>query len=260
MKKVLGCALAVLISLNSAFPASAAMVSKRTVLNNGLVLLTSEQRALPMVSIELLIDAGSRNEPANQAGLANLTSQLLTHGTQKRSATQISETLDFMGASLSTGAGADVATMSMTILKKDLAAGLDLLAEILTQSNFPQPEIDRQKQAVIASIRARQEDPGALAGTAFAAALFPKSPYGRPVEGTEASVKTIQQKSLQDFFVRNYRPNRAIIAVVGDVAEQEIAQALNQSAERLEQRRRPVPSHSRRRRSASRRRCRSTKI
>jgi zinc protease len=103
------------------------------------------------------------------------------------------------------------------------------MAEILTQSNFPQPEIDRQKQAVIASIRAREEDPGALAGTAFNAALFPKSPYGRPVEGTEVSVKTIQQKSLQDFFTRNYRPNRTIIAVVGDVAEQEIAQALTKA-------------------------------
>ncbi len=82
---------------------------------------------------------------------------------------------------------------------------------------------------MIASIRAREEDPGALAGTAFTAALFPKSPYGRPVEGTEASVKTIQQKNLQDFFARNYRPNRAIIAVVGDVAEMEIAQALTKT-------------------------------
>jgi zinc protease len=205
------------------------MVPKRTVLNNGLVLLTSEQRALPMVSIELLIDAGSRHEPAHQAGLANLTSKLLTHGTLKRSATQISETLDFMGANLATGAGEDAATVSMTVLKKDLATGLDLLAEILTQSNFPQSEIDRQRQAVIASIRAREEDPGALAGTAFNAALFPKSPYGRPVEGTEVSVKTIQQKNLQDFFARNYRPNRAIIAVVGDVAEPEIVQALTKT-------------------------------
>jgi zinc protease len=205
------------------------MVPKRTVLNNGLVLLTSEQRALPMVSIELLIDAGSRHEPAHQAGLANLTSQLLTHGTLRRSATQISETLDFMGASLATGAGEDVATVSMTVLKKDLATGLELLAEILTQSNFPQSEIDRQRQAVIASIRAREEDPGALAGTAFNAALFPKSPYGRPVEGTQVSVKTIQQKNLQDFFARNYRPNRAIIAVVGDVAEPEIVQALTKT-------------------------------
>jgi zinc protease len=205
------------------------MVPKRTVLTNGLVLLTSEQRALPMVSIELLIDAGSRHEPANQAGLANLTSKLLTQGTQKRTANQISETLDFMGASLATGAGEDVATVSMTILKKDLASGLELLAEILTQSNFPQAEIDRQKQAVIASIRAREEDPGAVAGTAFNAALFPKSPYGRPVEGAEPSVKAIQQKSLQDFFARHYRPNRAIIAVVGDVSEQEIAQALTKA-------------------------------
>jgi len=204
-------------------------VPKRTVLNSGMVLLTSEQPALPMVSIELLIDAGSRHEPANQAGLANLTSKLLTYGTQKRSAVQISETLDFMGASLAAGCGEDVATVSMTILKKDLAAGLDLLAEILTQTNFPQAEIDRQKQAVIASIRAREEDPGAVAATAFAAALFPKSPYGRPVEGTEASVKGLQQKSLQEFFARYYRPNRAIIAVVGDVAEQEIAQALNKA-------------------------------
>jgi zinc protease len=226
MKKFLWYALAILISTSSASPSVAAMIPKRTVLNNGLVLLTSEQRALPMVSIELLIDAGSRNEPANQAGLANLTANLLTHGTQKRSATQISETLDFMGASLSTGAGEDVATISMTVLKKDLGAGLGLLAEILTQSNFPQPEIDRQKQAVIASIRAREEDPGAVAGTAFAAALFPKSPYGRSVEGTEVSVKGLQKTSLQEFFSRNYRPNRTIVAVVGDVAEQEIAQAL----------------------------------
>lgn len=202
---------------------------KRTVLNNGLVLLTSEQRALPMVSIELLIESGSRHEPAEQAGLANLTARLLTQGTQKRSAVQISEALDFMGASLSASCGEDVATVSMTILKKDLAAGLDLLAEVLTQASFPPVEIDRQKQAVIASIRARQEDPGAVAGTAFAAALFPKSPYGRPVEGTEATVKLVQQKALQDFYARHYRPNRAIIAVVGDVAEKEIAEALSKA-------------------------------
>jgi zinc protease len=204
-------------------------VPKRTVLSNGMVLLTSEQRALPMVSIELLIDAGTRHEPAEQAGLANLTSRLLTHGTQKRNAVQISETLDFMGASLSASCGEDVATVSMTILKKDLTAGLDLLAEVLTQANFPPAEIDRQKQAVIASIRARQEDPGAVAGIAFGAALFPKSPYGRPVEGSEATVKPLQQKALQDFYGRNYRPNRAIISVVGDVAEKEIADALTKA-------------------------------
>ena len=203
------------------------MTAKRTVLNNGMVLLTSEQRALPMVSIELLIDAGSRYEPADQAGLANLTSKLLIYGTKQRTAVQISDTLDFIGSSLETGCGQDTASVSMTVLKKDLATGLELLADVLTQSTFPQAEIDRQKQAIIASIRAAEEEPGTVAAKAFAAALFPDSPYGRPVEGSEASVKALQQKSLRDFFARNYRSNRSIIAVVGDVSEQEIAKTLN---------------------------------
>lgn len=213
----------------AAAAAGADMVPKRSVLNNGMVLLTSEQRALPMVAIELLIDAGSRLEPANQAGLANLTAKLLTEGTQRRNASQISDTLDFIGASLETGAGQDVATVSMTVLKKDLSTGLDLLADVLTSANFPQVEIDRQKQAIVAAIRAGEEDPGTVAGKAFAAALFPESPYGRPVEGSEASVKSLPRKSIQDFFSRNYRPNRTIIAVVGDVSEQEISQALERA-------------------------------
>jgi zinc protease len=229
MKQLKWRALAVLFVSVSAFPAMANMIPQRRMLDNGLVLLTSEQRALPMVSIELLINAGSRFEPAHQAGLANLTAKLLTYGTRRRSATQISETLDFIGASLTTGSGKDVASVSMTLLKKDLATGLELLAELLTQSTFPQAEIDRQKQAIIASIRAREEDPGAVAETKFAGALFPESPYGRPVEGTEASVKSLARKSLQEFFAQHYRPNRTIISVVGDVAEQEIAQALNKA-------------------------------
>jgi zinc protease len=106
---------------------------------------------------------------------------------------------------------------------------LELLANILTSSTFPQGEIDRQKQEIIASIRAREEDPGAVAQRTFAAALFPGSPYGRLVEGSEASVKSLQQTSLREFFARYYRPNRAIMAVVGDVSEQEITQALNQA-------------------------------
>ena len=119
--------------------------------------------------------------------------------------------------------------MSLTILKKDLPTGLELLAEILTSSTFPPAEIDRQKQAIIAAIKAQEEDPGAVAGRAFAAALFPESPYGRPVEGTEASVKSLQAQSLKDFFMRHYRPNRSIMSVVGAVSEPEITQALNQA-------------------------------
>lgn len=210
-------------------PAVAAFAPKRIVLENGVVLLALEQRALPMVSIELLIDAGSRYDAAGQEGAANLAARLLTYGTQRRSALQISDALDFLGASLSTGCGENLASISMTILKKDLSAGLALLTEVLTQSTFPQEEIDRQKQAIIASLRAREEEPGDIAERRFAAALFPRSPYGRPVEGAESSVVALPQKSLREFYERNYRPNRTVMAVVGDISADEIESALNQA-------------------------------
>jgi zinc protease len=213
----------------NAVTAEAALAPQRTVLDNGIVLLSSEQRALPMVSIELLIEAGSRLDEDGRQGLANLAARLLTYGTKRRTAVQISETLDFLGANLSTGCTENLASVSLTVLKKDLGAGLALLAEVLMESSFPKEEIERQKQAVIAALRAREEDPGAVADRAFAAALFPKSPYGRPVEGTEATVKGITQSALREFYGRYYRPNRTIMAVVGDVSAGEIADALDKA-------------------------------
>jgi len=229
MKKTLPGLLFALAILMAAMPASAELTPKRTELDNGVVLLTSEQRALPMISIELLIDAGARYDGGGQEGLANLAARLLTYGTKRRSALQISDALDFIGASLSTGCSENLASVSMTILKKDLSTGLALLAEALTQSTFPQEEIERQKQSIVASLKARDEEPGDIAERRFAAALFPNSPYGRPVEGMESSVRAISQKNLREFYERYYRPNRTIIAVVGDVTAEEIDEALNQA-------------------------------
>jgi zinc protease len=206
--------------------AGAGSAPVRSVLNSGIVLLTSEQRALPMVSVELLVHAGSRYDIPEQEGLANLTARLLTYGTERRSALEISEILDFIGASLSTDCGEDLASVSLTILKKDLPVGLELLAEILTQASFPQDEIERRKQAVIASIKASEENPGDIAQKSFQRALYPNSPFGRPVEGTEASVKAIPRESLTGFHGRYYRPNRTILAVVGDIAHDEIVKAV----------------------------------
>ena len=229
MKKTLPGLLFALAILMAAMPTSAELTPKRTELDNGVVLLTSEQRALPMISIELLIDAGARYDGGGQEGLANLAARLLTYGNKRRSALQISDTLDFIGASLSTGCSENLASVSMTILKKDLSTGLALLADVLTQSTFPQEEIERQKQSIVASLKAREEEPGDIAERRFAAALFPNSPYGRPVEGMESSVRAISQKGLREFYERYYRPNRTIMAVVGDVTAEEITEALNQA-------------------------------
>jgi zinc protease len=182
-----------------------------------------------MVTFNLLIEAGSRFDPPGEQGLANLTSRLLTYGTKARKALEISDTIDFIGAELSTGSGEELATISMTVLKEHMPIGLELFGEILTSSVFPQEEVDRQKQQIIASIKGKQEDPGEIAQKKFMEALYPRSFYGRPVEGTEDSVKAVERASLVKFYERYYRPNRAILTVVGDVSQQEIVAGLEKA-------------------------------
>lgn len=228
MKKPIGI-FAALLAVFAGSPADARLSPRKAVLPNGITVVTSEQKALPMVTFNLLIEAGSRFDPEGREGLANVAARLLTYGTKNRTALEISETLDFLGATLATACGEEAATVSLTLLKKDLDAGLQLLAEILSASTFPEAEIDRQKQSIIASIRAAEEDPGHVAQLKFMDALFPKSPYGRAVEGTADSVKRVERAGVVEFYQKYYRPNHAILTVVGDVSHREIIERLGKA-------------------------------
>ncbi|HKA32428.1 MAG TPA: pitrilysin family protein [Candidatus Binatia bacterium] len=213
--------------LGSQSSADARITPSRTTLANGAVVVTSEQKALPMVTMSLLIEGGARLDPTGREGLANLAAQLLTYGTKQHTAVQLGEVLDFLGASLTTGCTEETLSINFTLLKKDLDEGLRLLAEVLTEASFPPDEIERRKQAVIAGIRAQEEQPGQVAEVKFLETLFPKSPYGRRVEGTPESVKSIDRAELLAFYQNELRPDRAILAVVGDVSQREIVDKLN---------------------------------
>ena len=134
--------------------------------------------------------------------------------------------MDFIGASLSTRCDTDLAYIRLTLLQKKLDEGLKLLADLVTGPTFPQAEVEKQKQSVLASIKAKRDNPRQIARDKFYSALFPGSPYGRPVEGTETSVKGIEQKHLVDFYQRFYIPNRAILVVVGDTSHEETTEKL----------------------------------
>jgi len=195
----------------------AAALGQREVLPNGMVLLFSEKRALPILTATMLIQAGAIQDPPDKPGVANLTAELITQGTTARTATQISEAIEFVGGSLSVEAGQDVTTVSLSVLSRDVDLGLELLADILLNPTFAPDEIQRKVQEVLAGIQRTQEDPGEVATEAFAALVFGTHPYGRPLEGTQASVPTITREDLVRFHQANYRPNKTILAVVGDV-------------------------------------------
>ncbi len=198
-------------------------------LSNGAALLVSEQRNLPLVLVRIVLDAGSRRDPTGRGGLANLTAELLTEGTETRSAEQIKEAIDFIGASLGAGADQDFAIASLQVLRKDLDTGLDLLADVLLHPAFAAEEVARRREAVLAAIRAEEDDPTSVAQKAFQRALFGDTPYGHPVEGTAESVATLDRSPVRQFYQQYYRPGGAAVVVVGDVDADEARRAVERA-------------------------------
>jgi zinc protease len=198
--------------------ATAAALGRREVLGNGMVLLVAEQRAVPIVTVSLLLRAGAVLDPPGKPGVANLVAQVMTQGTKTRTAPQISEAIEFIGGSLSVDAGQELCTISLSVLSKDLDTGLDLLADVLLNPVFNQADVQRKINEVVAGIKRDQEDPGTVSSQAFMALVYGRHPFGRPVEGTEQSVPTITRDDLVKFHADYFRPDKAILAVVSDVS------------------------------------------
>jgi zinc protease len=197
--------------------ASHALDIKRTKLSNGAVLLVSEQHQLPMVSIAIAFDAGSRRDPPGHAGLAELTAASLEQGTKELNATQFNQKIDFMGSSISISADRDYVYASMTSLKKYEDATLHLLAQALEDPGLRDSDILRKRNDQVAAIKASQEEPGYTAMVAFAKLLYGNGPYGHPTEGFADTVGKLTPDDVRNFYHRYYRTGSAVIAAVGDI-------------------------------------------
>jgi zinc protease len=194
---------------------------KRDILKNGITLLTLERRNLPLISIDIRVRAGSIYDPSELYGLANLTTSLLTEGTKRRSAKNISDEIEFVGGILDKSCSEDYSQVSLTILRKDIDIGFDILSDILINPIFDEKELNRKKGEIVAKIIKEREDPAIVAEKSFNKAIFLKHPYHNPVEGYEDSVKKIKREDIIRFYNMFYHPNNIIVSIVGDISHQE---------------------------------------
>ena len=201
--------------------AEAGIVPHRFTTPNGLTVLVVEQHALPIVHLQATIRAGASQDPADKAGIANLVTSLLDEGTTSRSAVQIAEQIEFLGASLSTRTEADYSSASLRILKKDLARGAEIFADILLHPAFPEREVERVRRQVLGQIMGEQDEPETIASKAFHGLVFEGHPYRWPVVGTETTLPTITRSDLLGFYQREYLPNQTIFVLVGDLTVEE---------------------------------------
>ncbi len=221
-------AAAAIIALVSLAPQAQALQIKRMTLSNGAILLISEEHQLPMVTVSIAFDAGSRRDPVGQEGLAALTATCLSQGTKSLSAADFNQKVDFMGSSVSVDAGRDYATAGFTSLTKYEDQTLKLLVGILTQPGLRDADIERKRAETIADLKAAEEEPGYVAGIRFIKTLFGNSPYGHRSSGTPESVAKLTPADVRSFYHKYYRLGGAVIAVTGDVQADKIKALLEQ--------------------------------
>src|SRR3989441_4921904 len=143
---------------------------------------------------------------------------MLQQGAGRRGALEIADEAAFLGAQLNTAASYDAATVSVHVPRRRLEPALDLLADVVLRPTFADSEVVRQRELRRAQIVQLGDNPVAMAGIAFPAIVFGRAhPYGRPLNGTEASTTALSRDRVAEFYGASYRPNAARILVVGDV-------------------------------------------
>ena len=190
-------------------------------LTNGLQVVAVLHHAQPLVSMRLIVRAGTASDPKNKLGLAHLLASLLDQGTTSKSAQQIADEIDFIGAESSAGAGTDLTYLNMVVMKDSFETGMRMLSDITRRPAFAQQELERQRQQMLSGLQVSAEDPEYIANSVFDRLVYGFHPYGMPDSGTPETLAAISRDDLVAFHARHVAPNNAILAIVGDLTAEE---------------------------------------
>ena len=189
---------------------------QKTKLKNGLDVWLVQQNELPIVAMSMVFKTGSDYDPSNKSGLNSITSSLIDDGTKTRSADEISNELQSIGASLFTSNNSDSSSVQMQTLTKHFDKSLDIFADVIQNPIFPEKEVETYRTRTLTGLLQRKDNPNAIANLVYNKILYTdKHPYGISV--SEASVKAISRDDLVNHHNTFYRPNNATLVVVGDV-------------------------------------------
>jgi zinc protease len=186
-------------------------------LANGMQVIAVLHHEQPAITMRLLVRTGSIQDPAGKVGVASLAASLLDQGTATKSAEQIADEIDFIGGAIGTGSGSDLTFVNVIVMKDSFDVGMNMLSDVIRNPAFAPEEIERQKQQTISSLQVSSNDPNYVASVLLERLVYGFHPYGLPNSGTPETLASITRGDLQEYHRRNFVPNNAILAVVGDV-------------------------------------------
>ncbi|AGY60014.1 M16 family metallopeptidase [Gloeobacter kilaueensis] len=187
-------------------------------LTNGLRVIAIQRTGVPLISAQLIVKSGSEADPAALPGVASLTADVLTQGTATRSATEIAQATDALGAQLTADAGFDSSRVRVNATAPRFAAAFEIFADVVRRPVFAPEEVERARTQALSSLQLTYSNPSSLAPLVAERAVYGDAPYGHPADGTPKSVSTIARAQLQQFHQTYYRPDNAVLLIGGDIA------------------------------------------
>jgi len=200
----------------------------RTVLNNGIVLLSRQNYHSPSVVINGYIRAGSIFDPEEMLGLGSFTADALLHGTEKRNFYQVYDALESIGAGLGFSGSVHSTTFNGRCLAEDLPLVLEILGDALQHPVFPPEQVERIRAQITTSLAIREQDTADMAGLAFDEIVYQGHPYSKPAEGYPETILKIQVNDLREYHGHYYGPQGMVLAVVGAVESERVVELVTQ--------------------------------
>lgn len=195
-------------------------------LDNGVRLILKENHASPLVAVAVKVGAGGLREGKRQAGLANLTSELMFKGAKGMSVEEIAEKFERMGSRFSSHASKSYTAFEMRSLTENFVPTLELFLDILEDPDFPEDEVDKFKTQVLDWIKSEEDDLYKFTANNALEALFPGTPIGYSTYGKEDDVKKARRTDLKEFHKKYFVGSNMVIAIVGDFYAREMKDEL----------------------------------
>ncbi len=190
-------------------------------LPNGLRIVLIERRDLPLLTLYAIVEKGAEADPPGLPGTAEMVADLLPEGTERRSEHQIAQAIDQAGGNIDTGAGWDESYVNVSLLADHKKLAFNLLADMLMHPAFAPQEIERLREQDLSALGVVDQDPSYLADLVLRRYLYAGTPYAHSEDGTPEAIRSITRRDLVEFHRRNYTPSRTILAVVGDISDQQ---------------------------------------
>jgi len=199
--------------------------------DNGITILVIEDNRLPLITSRFVFRSGSYTDyfsGQNKSGLVSMSSELITKGTDQRSATDIAEEVDYLGATVSSGCDYDATYVSSYSLKKYFDNVFEISADVILNPVFDDEEINRVREQRLNSLLSMTDDGDYLSDRIFKKYLYDGTPYSLPVEGTKSSVENITRDDIINVYKDIFRPENLIVAFVGDINPDEAVKKINE--------------------------------